>query len=413
MKLRFAATLGVGQATGRGAVALALLLLIRVLSETEYGNLAFVLAVTAILITVADGGFARLLVRDMAREKGDPALLVGRLMRVRFAGVLATALVAAVAFPLVLDGFSGRVTLLAVIYLLCEATSFGFENAAVGAERPWRFVLAQSAGGGALLAGVGALLAQGSASLEQALAVFAAAGVVKLAGHLATWRPPGREDASSRGSARALWREAAPFLLLALLATVYYRVGVIALHTVRGPEETASYAAAIRIVDVVAVLAGLAFAAISPSLSRAHRDDPRVIWATWVRYVRLSVLAVVPAAVMLALVAPWLCGVLFGADYGDSAGADLRWLAPGIALLIPQAASAAVVFMGDSHRNVLVLTSVNVAVSVVSSIGLSAAFGSVGTAAALSLAEALSFASFALLISRQYRPRPAPEALTG
>lgn len=403
-RVRLAAVLGLGQAAGRGALAIALLFLVRSLSEEEFGDLALALAVVGILVTVADGGFGRLIVRDVARSVRNPTTVVLELLRARLAAVLVVALGSGVMLPVLPAPFSHEVAAFGLVYLICEALAFGFENASVGAERPWRFVVAQSVTAVALLAGTVGLVWTGTATLSHVMAVLAAASTLKLGAHLILWRSKQHAGATGMTHDRivGLYREALPFLGLALLATVYYRVGVVALHATQGARETASYAAAMRVVDVVALAGAITFAAMSPALSRTHRDSPDEIWMLWRRAVLRCSAVVLPLAALGAIGAPLLSRVLFGEAYEQTAGEDLRVLMPGLALMFLQVLSAAVLFMADDHRGVLGLTTFNVGACVVLSIGLSAAFGSTGAAAALSMAEALSFFSFALLIRRRY-----------
>jgi peptidoglycan biosynthesis protein MviN/MurJ (putative lipid II flippase) len=81
---------------------------------------------------------------------------------------------------------------------------------------------------------------------------------------------------------------------------------------------------------------------------------------------------------------------------------------PGVAFMMVQAVSAAVVFMGEGHRDALILGTFNLGFCIVIAASLSAAFGSPGAALSLSLAEVVSFASFAWLIRHRHRPRSSP-----
>lgn len=407
--LKLAGGIAVGQAAGRGALAVGLLALVRNLSPEDFGNLALALALVQILATLADAGFGRLLVRDVARNLNADTL-VRELLVARMIAVLGVVVVAALLAVIVPHPFDPSVAALLLSYLASEAIAYGFESAAIGSERPWRFVLAQSVAAVSLLGGIAALAATGKITLVTAAGVLAAASALKVGGHLLTWRSGLRivDAAAARRSRTALWREALPFLGLSLLAIVYYRVGVIALHAVQGARETASYGAAIRVVDAVAIVGGVVFASISPGLSRAHRDSPEAIWDLWKRMVTRCAAVVVPLAVVVAVAAPQIARVLFGGRYEQSAGTDLRMLAPGAALLVLQSLSAAVILMADEHRDVLRLTVVNVGACIAVTLALVPAFGSAGAALALTLAEALSFTTFAVLIRRRYRHRPGP-----
>lgn len=406
--------MALGQLAGRGALALALLVFVRELPRNDFGNLVLVLAVVQTAATLADAGFSRLLVRDVARSGTDKISVVRRVLLLRAAALPPVVAAFVLLLLLVTTPVTGGQAAIALVYLGCESLAYGFESAAVGAERPWRFVVAQALSAGVMLGGTAALVATDAVTLDSALTVLAGSSALKLAAHLMAWRaalvarPVGRV-----APARDLYRQALPFLGLAVLATMYYRIGVIVLHALRGASETASYGAALRVLDAVAIGAGIAYAAVSPGLSRAHAERPEAVWGLWLRMVRRASAVVIPGAVVLTVGAPVIARVLFGAAYEESAGADLRVLAPGAALMVLQSLTAAVVFMANDHRDVLRLTAVNVLVCVVASAALSAAFGSTGAALALTLSELLSFVTFAWLIRRRHRSpravdRPPP-----
>lgn len=402
--------LALGQGIGRGALALALLLLVRHLPPADFAKLALAMAIIAILATFADAGFARLLVRDTARARGDAIWIVRELLRVRLRAVAAAALAAAVMLALGPGRHDVTFGLLAIGYLVCESVAFGYENAAVGAERPLRFVVAQSLSATLMLGGISLLIATDTVTLTNAMAVFVGASVLKVCGHLAAWSrnaAPAAPQVPPR-SPRVLFRQALPFLGLAVLATVYYRVGVIALYAIRGPSETAPFAAASRVVDAIALLAAVSFLTVSPRMSRMHRDHPEQIWSAWLRQVRVVATIVLPFAVTIAIAAEPICGLLFGDQYRTTAADELRLMVPGAALMVVQGLGAAVVFMSDDHREVLKLTALNVAACIALTVVLSLVWGSRGAALAVSVAEALSVLTFAMLIRRRHRPMVRP-----
>lgn len=404
-RARTAATLLVGQGLGRGAQAAYTIVMVRELSRRGYGDLAYLLALAGILIPVGDLGFSRLMIRDVARAT-DPAALAREILRVRGIGVGAVALL----FTLV--GLAGGlpadagVVLGAGAFLLAEGLAYGYESAAVGSERPGRFAAVQAVGGLAVLAAAVIVLTRATVTPASAMGGLAAASVVKLAAHAAVWA---RGSHAVRGlralPVRAWLGEALPFLVLAVLGAVYYRAGIVALHAIKGPAETAPYAAAMRVFDGIAVLGGVGFAAVSPSISRIHRDRPAHLWPVWRRMVSRAALAVVPGAAVLVVVAHPLADALFGARYAQAAGEALAYLAPGMALAILQNLSASIVFMGDERGPVIALSAFNVAALVTLVVAGSALSGSTGAAVATSLAELLSFTSFAVLVrNRHGRP---------
>ena len=414
-RARIAGVLAVGQVLGRGMVAVYTIAMVGLLSRRGYGDLAFAVAVAGIAAAVADGGLSRLIVRDAARSQ-DPAATARELLKVRAVWVLAVAALTAASSALGLLPLGTGLAACTVAYLVTEALAFGFESTAVGAERPWRFAAVQALGAAALLGALGWVAAGGTASAVAAMGGLCAASAIKVCGHVVVWRraAPQRGRPLRELPLRRWAHDAAPFLALTVLATFYYRMGIVVMHTVRGPAETAPFAAAFRVFDAVAIAGAVAFAAVSPALSRAHRDHPERIWPLWKRMQIVTALAAVPAMALLAVAAEPLARLLFGDGYAESAGASLRLLAPGMALLLLQSINAAVVLMADAHGPVVRLTALNVAIGLGLTIALVSSSGAEGAAAAMSVAELVSFVSFALLVRRSYRsprasaPRGAP-----
>src|SRR3954451_13505640 len=124
-RLRIAAVLFAGQVLGRGAQAVYVVLVARAVSPRDFGNFAATLALGTIVATLADLGFARLIIKDTARQQ-DVAL-VPEMLRVRAVGVL----VASLAFGIL--GVAGLaygawpLVLWSVIFVGAEGLSYGYE----------------------------------------------------------------------------------------------------------------------------------------------------------------------------------------------------------------------------------------------------------------------------------------------
>jgi O-antigen/teichoic acid export membrane protein len=403
-RLRIAVRLGMGQVLGRGALAIYTILMVRELSRTGYGEFAYALALAGIFISVGDAGFGRLVIRDVARAP-SPGSLVREMLLVRAGAAVLVAGVFAVAVVVGAIPFALGFTAFTAAYLLLETLAGGYEAAAVGAERPFRFVAVQAASAVALT-GAGVLVIRADrATPEMAMAGLAAASSVRVVVAWLLWHV--KEAARPRPlrdlPVRQWIKEALPFFGLTVLAAVYYRVGVVILHGLEGPVETAPYAAALRVFDGAALLGGVAFAAVSPAISRIHVERPDRLWAVWKRMVLTVGLGAAALTIAVVLLSSEIAGLLFGGAYEREAGRALALLAPGMGLLALQNLTGAIVLMGDEHGSILRLTVFNVAVAIAISVALSASFGSDGAAAATSLAELLSFTTFAVLVWRMYR----------
>ena len=410
-----AGALGLGQALGRGSLAVAVVVLVRYLQPEAYGDLAFAIAFVAISAAFADGGFSRLLVRETARAPGNPVLTVWELLTVRLVPLTAVTVPVTLVAVAGISGFPRGFALLTVAYLTMEAIAFGFENAAVGAERPWRFVVAQSAGALALLGGLAILIKADAVTLASAMALLAGASLVKVIAHAGLWDAP-HEISMLRGRPLRVRRrlaQALPFLALTAITTVYYRLGVVLLHLLRGGEETAPYAAAFRVIDAIGVLGAILFAVVAPGFARAHVDSPSEVWALWRSVVARTALVSIPVAALLAIFAEPIAEILFGSRYAESAGADLRLLAPCAAFILLLSATSVVVYMGDDTAGIIRLTGLNLAIIASLTLLLAQLAGDRGAAVATSLAEMLSFSGFALLVWRRYGRAKGPACPNG
>jgi O-antigen/teichoic acid export membrane protein len=134
---------------------------------------------------------------------------------------------------------------------------------------------------------------------------------------------------------RFLINAGAPIALLSLAGILYQRLTFLILPWVSGTASTGWYSAAARIVEAAKVGHVALFTAIYPMMSQA-RQASAVDFARGFRPLGwlLGAGSVVIAS-MLSLFAPWLCTVLFGAQY-ESSGPVLRILAW---ILVPYSAS--------------------------------------------------------------------------
>jgi O-antigen/teichoic acid export membrane protein len=409
-RFRIAAVLSIGQIGARGVLAAYFVLLIHKLSEGEYGDFAYATSWLSIVVVVADGGYSRLLLREVARGTGDARRRVAwELVATRTGWTLLTVAVAAVAALLgALDQFDAAFVVVLLGAILFEAGSLGLEALGQATDRPWVVSAAQLLAG-ALLAVWGVLLLAGvEVTPLLALAGIAGASAARLVAQGAYWARlrPRAMPLPSRARALASLREALPYLLLAGLAVLYYRLDVVILHARRGAVETAPYAAAYRAVDAVVIMGGVLFTAIAPHMSRVMASGRRAVWGEWRRYmVRIGVGAVL-VALLLGVFSEPLSRVLFGARYASSAGESLALLAPGVAFMLMQTVNAAVVLMADDTGPVVRLTFFNVGLNLVLTWILTGAHGSRGASIATSTAEVVTFVGFTTLVWLRYGRQP-------
>jgi O-antigen/teichoic acid export membrane protein len=404
----------VGQAAARGGVAIYSLVLIHQLSSAQYGNFAYALGLFGILLVVADGGFSRLLVRDVARSD-RPAPLISSLLTVRALCVLMIVVLCIPVGVLGLLPFDSAAFAILLAALMFESLAIGFESAAIGAELPSRVAIGQILASVALLSWLVVILGPGR-TLAAAFAGLAIAAAVKLVWHVVAF--VGGDEEARLGTHFANFsgrlQQAWPYLALSILGIVYYRIDVVLLHALKGATATAPYAAAYRVVDAALVAGGVVAAVMAPRLSRDHGGAPGAVVARWRRYLLGTLAASAVPVALLAIFAHPIARVLFGQRYEHSAGDALLLLAPGIVFMLLHMVNAAAVLMGNEQRWILVLSAFNVAFNIALTSILVDADGSSGAALATTISEVVTFTSLAVIIPRRFgaRVRPATPVAT-
>jgi O-antigen/teichoic acid export membrane protein len=375
------------------------------MTHETYGNFALASAVLAVALVVADGGFSRLLVRDVARAGPAQGVIVRRLLLARIAWI---AIIGGAAFV----GWSAGATRASValfgvfvVVVVAESVAAGFEYGAVGAERPRRVTIGQMLASVCLLAWTGVVAIRPTVPL--ALAGFAVSAATRLVWQTLAWRSEIRRAPRAPLQFVEAVRASFPYLAIALIGTLYYRIDIVILHARQGAVETAPYAAAYRIVDAALVLGGVAAAAVMPHLSRLHVRDPGRVWVEWVHYVQRTAIVSGAACAVIAATSSWIAGVAFGEDYAQSSGSVLRLLAIGIPFMLLQVINAAVLFTGDDQIQIRLLrmSVVNLSFNVALTWWLAGTRGGEGAAIATSVSEVFTFAYFAWYIYREFGRR--------
>ncbi len=125
--------------------------------------------------------------------------------------------------------------------------------------------------------------------------------------------------------------ESFPLMLNNLLATLFFKVDVPILESIRGPREVGWYSTGYKYVEAFNVVPSLFTLALFPVMSRQAAGDPAALRRSYTLGVKLLVSLALPLAVVTAALAPTLVGLLGGAEYlpqGAIALAVLVWSIP-------------------------------------------------------------------------------------
>ncbi|MCB0034355.1 MAG: oligosaccharide flippase family protein, partial [Anaerolineales bacterium] len=171
--------------------------------------------------------------------------------------------------------------------------------------------------------------------------------------------------------------------LLMVTAVLSQRWGIFMLSYMGSEAQTGWFAAAYRLVEAARLLPAAVMGALFPVLAQAARGatERPLVWARWglLGYALL-------AALLLTWLAPWLVGLLFGADYEPAVGV-LRVLAWGIVPYVFHLRYSVELVVRGREKAVLVVTAVALGVTaVVASWGFTE-MGLLGLAAVLVVGE--------------------------
>jgi O-antigen/teichoic acid export membrane protein len=240
-----------------------------------------------------------------------------------------------------------------------------------------------------------ALVAAGAA-LVPFLAIPLAAGVAVLVmtvvlvrGHVPL-RPTLRA-----GEWIGLVRDSLPFIVGLAVYSLYFRIAVILVSLIASEEEVGYFGAAFRIVEVLAIVPGLAVSAVFPIFARAARDDlARLAYAVERTFQTATVFgAWIGMCVVLA--APFAIEVVAGADF-DPAVPMLRIQAIALAAAwISQAFGYALLGL-RRHRMMLIGSTANLLLASVLCAVLTGVDGGEGAAIAVAAGEVSVAVSFGI-----------------
>jgi O-antigen/teichoic acid export membrane protein len=294
--------------SGLGTIAI-----IRLLGSTGYGQYAAAVATWAVLGATADFGFSLMLSRDLPHLEGSHRPIL------RSAYEVATAWSSALALVMVGLAFSAGVTSTRGLALLILAPSMVFN----GLNPARIFFLVRHRTGTLLKLDVITTLVQVLATVivaavglgVDAVAAALSAGsivngvLVAIAAHRLL-----EPAAERRVGRRALVRRSLPLGLLAIMTKVYLTIDLVLLGWLVSGSRLGDYAAASKLLTVLATVAGVVVAGALPAISSlvGRTGDLEAligrIW-TWLA------VGAVPIFVAVALFAPLIVKALMGHGY--------------------------------------------------------------------------------------------------
>ena len=293
----------------------------RHLGPTQFGVLSFALSAVLLFATLWTLGLSGLVVRELVREPGREAELLGTVMGLRIAGgIVALAAVLALVAVLGRDDITRVAVVILMVGVLALYTFDGIDYWLQAGVRSRHAVIARSLAlavasvvNVALIVIDGPLLAfAAAAALEYALGgMLLVVAYVRLGGHPARWQ-------FRISTARALLTASWPLILSGVANAINLRVDQLMLGTMSGSDAVGTYAAAARLSEVWYFVPAAIAASVFPAMVRAHTGD-RPSFDRWMtRLYDLMIALALPIAIVVSLLAGPLVAVLFGPEFEAS-----------------------------------------------------------------------------------------------
>ncbi len=387
---------------------LASLLYARVLGPHDYGLYAYVIACSQVLIIPSSLGLSSYMVREGAKS---PQSLLWLLhwgdARTLIAGLIAAALMACAYF---IPTAAGARVLFLIAAPLPLLTNLGSVRKALVQAHGWvaRSQWPQTilAPGLALTSLAGFWFWRGGFTAGELMSITVLALLPAIAVNSMQLKMAVR-DTSALEPARALIRDALPFVWLNGMYLINSRVDVILLGSLRGAREAGVYAIAVRAAELVPYLMTVANLTIAPRVSRLHRDGKfdqlqRLATATAIRVL----LVTLPLALVLVFGASLLLDLLYGSSFTEGSNV-IRILALS-QLVVVGFGPVGVLLSMTKHAD---LSARAFTVGAVLNIGLNLAliprFGMIGAALATGISTISSYTLCWYMVRRKLALRPS------
>jgi O-antigen/teichoic acid export membrane protein len=293
----------------------------RRLGAEDLGRYTLAAAFLYFFNTVAPLGLYAIVTRDGARDPAHlSALLRGALLLGTASGVVATLAMAALVWGLGYDAETRLVLVLASLTVLPGALATLYEGAFTAAERMEYIAVSSGTdtvvkvvlGVGAIAAGYGLTGVMVGAVVARAASVVAAVGLGRRLGLRLGWTV-------DPALVRRLATAAPTFLMIAVFATLFWRIDVLMLSRLGTVEDVGYYGAAWRLLEFVMVVPQSLCLALYPQVAdAANGNPPALIGLADVARRYLSAVSL-PLAVCATAVAGPVLALLYGAPFAGAA----------------------------------------------------------------------------------------------
>lgn len=365
------------------------LMLARVFGPQIFGEYVFALSLGILLAVFVSCGTNQLLLRRSSSDPTEWRANAGALFPTQvilvgttWVGVLTASHVVGV------DGVELRILAIVVLFQLLVPLTVLFSIGFTATERMAYFALSDFGIRTAILAIGGAAIWAGF-SLDRVLLIMPISGLVAIAAlAYCAFREFGKPDFALKFSeVSALFRQALPFFWIVALNLIYMKAGLLFLRAISSAEQVGLFASAERLVMAIGILYITFGNAILPAFVKlAAGERGRFLQLTG-RCARLMLLISMPVATFFFIFSDELIQFLFGDEYRNAAGA-LRVVAWVIGLRGVSVVLESIGIASDNKTSVVIGKSVGVVFLSISCAFLVPAYGAIGLAYSVVVAQA-------------------------
>jgi O-antigen/teichoic acid export membrane protein len=293
----------------------------RFLGPARLGTLSYSIALTALIGVVPAFGLDTLIKREILRSPADTAGLLASAFVLRLgAGVVSYAALG-LAATCTSWGAGEESRLLGVLGLVLFQPALFLPNLWLQAQlrAKWILVVQVSALGVASAGRLWLIFHQGS--LPAFAWVVVGEMILSTAGFFFAARWAGLRfplTAARRATIRRLISEAWPLMFASLAIVVYFRIDEVMLRHLAGSAAVGIYAAAARASEMWYFIPTALASSLLPALVRARAGDAEGYQAKLQAYYDVSAAAAYALSLPIALAAPWLVRLAYGAAFAPA-----------------------------------------------------------------------------------------------
>lgn len=374
----------------------------RTLGVLDFGLYTVALAYFSIISSIADFGFNRFLIREVARDKLQAPQLVWNIamLRLTLTAVL-FAIFAVFLYTLDQDKMRVSLILLATISILPQSLAFTFDAIFVAIQK------LQFSAGALFISSVTTvlvgfiLIGNGFGAIGAVNALIAGQVIYVITLTYFLYREQGVFLAEIKLSIiKNAVLGSLPYGLLSVLGLLYFRIDSIFLSYIRGNFETGIYGAAYKFLEAVTFIPSAFSLALFPVLARIHESSPPEVRKLYFKSLKVMLILGLMVFFCYMLILPEIIRI-FLPKFTQSITV-IKILSISIPFMFIHVPAVQVLLSTDKFlKPVIFLSFITLGFNVLANLIFIPRFGFMAAAWITTISEIFSFAVFYLLVSKR------------